>query len=67
MIAKIFMGFLMIAILFSLIRGGLYLIKDNSKSENTLSSLKWRIALSISLFIFLFIAFAMGYIRPHSL
>jgi hypothetical protein len=57
----------MIAILVSLFRSGYYLVKDSGKTQRNLSSLKWRIGLSIALFIALFIGFAFGYIQPHGL
>lgn len=67
MLAKILVVLTMATILYALISGGVYLVKDGGKSTRTLNALKWRIGLSFSLFIFLFIAFSVGLIQPHSL
>lgn len=57
----------MLVILGALGSSLLFLIKDEGKSNRTVKALTWRIALSLSLFIFLFIAFSMGWIKPHGL
>ena len=67
MLVKSIVVLVMIAILISLFRSGYYLVKDAGKTERNLMSLKWRIGLSIALFVALFIGFALGYIKPHSL
>lgn len=67
MLTKVFIVMMMLAILTALLRGGFYLVKDQGKTTRTLSSLKWRIGLSVSLFIFLFIAYANGWIQPHGI
>jgi hypothetical protein len=67
MLTKVFIVMMMLAILTALLRGGFYLVKDQGKTTRTLSSLKWRIGLSLSLFIFLFIAYANGWIQPHGI
>jgi hypothetical protein len=67
MLTKVFIVMMMLAILTALFRGGFYLVKDQGKTTRTLSSLKWRIGLSLSLFIFLFIAYANGWIQPHGI
>lgn len=41
--------------------------KNQEQSEKTVKALTFRITLSILLFIFLFIAFATGIIKPHGL
>ena len=64
---KIFIILVMLTILFSLGSGLFFLVKDDGKSRRTIKALSWRIGLSISLFLFLFAAFAMGYIQPHGL
>ena len=67
MLTKVFIVMMMLAILTALLRGGFYLVKDQGKTTRTLSSLKWRIGLSLSLFIFLFIAYANGWIQPNGI
>jgi len=64
---KIFIILVMLTILFSLGSGLFFLVKDDKSSKRTIKALSWRIGLSIGLFLFLFVAFAMGYIQPHSL
>ena len=66
-LAKTFVVFVMIGILYALVSGGIFLVKDQGRSTRTLTSLKWRIGLSVSLFILLFLGFAFGVIQPHSL
>jgi len=47
--------------------GLFYLVKDRGQSKRTVRALTVRIVLSILLFVALFIAFALGWISPHSL
>jgi hypothetical protein len=54
-------------ILWNLGAGLYYLVKDQGKTKRTVKALSWRIGLSFILFITLFIAFAFGWIAPHSL
>lgn len=55
-------------ILFSLGSALYYLVADRSgSSERIVKALTWRIGLSLLLFVFLFIAFALGWIAPHSI
>lgn len=67
MLEKIFIIMAMIAILFSLGSGLFFLVKDDGKSKRVIKALTIRIALSLTLFILMIIAFAMGWIHPHSL
>lgn len=57
----------MLGIVFALGSGMYYLLFVKERSEKTVKALTFRISLSLSLFILLFIAFAMGWIKPHSL
>lgn len=43
-----------------------YLVKDRDNSDRIVKALTWRIGLSIVLFIFLMLAFAMGWITPNT-
>lgn len=67
MFTKVFIILVMIAIFSSLISGLIFLLKDNGKTNRTVKALSWRIGISLCLFLFLFIAFSMGWIQPHSL
>ena len=67
MIIKALVLLMMVAILVALLSGGIFLVQDQAKTNRTLTSLKWRIGLSVTLFILLFIGFAFGIIKPHPL
>lgn len=55
----------MLIILIALASSMLFLIRDKGQSNRTVKALTWRIGLSLGLFVFLFIAFSMGWIQPH--
>ena len=57
----------LIAIVFSLGSGLFHLVHDKGQSDRMARALTWRIALSVALFILLFIAWSQGYISPHGL
>ncbi|OGT47037.1 MAG: hypothetical protein A3E83_04120 [Gammaproteobacteria bacterium RIFCSPHIGHO2_12_FULL_41_20] len=57
---------LFIGIFFALASALYYLVMDKAESKRVVKALTWRIALSLILFILLMIAFAMGWITPHS-
>lgn len=67
MLAKIIVLVTMLIILFALGSSLFFLVKDEGKSNRTVKALTWRIGLSLTLFIFLFIAFSLGWIKPHSI
>lgn len=54
-------------ILYSLGAGLFYLVKDRGKEKRTVKALTFRIILSFSLFVILFILFALGWITPHTI
>jgi len=63
---KIYIVILLLAIAVSLMSGLFFLVKDDSKSNRLLTSLTFRVSISILLFISLFIGFKLGWIQPHS-
>ena len=67
MITKIIIVITMIIIAGSLASGLIFLIKDSGNTKRTVKALTIRIAISLSLFIFLIIAFKMGLIHPHGI
>lgn len=67
MFAKTIIFVVMLIILFALGCGLFFLVRDKGHSTRTVKSLTWRIALSVSLFLFLLLAFSFGWIKPHSL
>lgn len=57
----------MLFILFSLGSALYYLMTDRENSERIVKALTWRIGLSLFVFILLFVAFAFGWLTPHSI
>ncbi len=57
----------MISILFSLGSGLYYILFRRDTGEKAVKALTLRISLSLALFILLLGAFAMGWLKPHSL
>lgn len=66
LIIKAIVIVLFIFILISLGSALYFLVHDKNRSDRIVKALTWRIALSIFLFILLFVAFAFGWITPHS-
>jgi DUF2909 family protein len=66
LIFKIYIGILFLTIGASLIAGGFFLVKDDSKSKRLVTSLTFRISVSILLFVSLLVGFKLGWIQPHS-
>ena len=58
---------LLIGIVGSLASALVYLFKDDNSSRRTVRALTVRISLSVSLFILLLIAYAMGLVQPGGL
>ncbi len=67
MLIKTLIVLVLVAILFSLFSGMIFLVKDKGQSERTVRVLTIRIALSVLLFILLMAAFAAGLIHPHGI
>ncbi len=67
MFSKIFIVIIMIIILISLASGLVFLVRDKGKTERTVKALTWRVVLSLSLFAFLFLAYKLHWIAPHSI
>lgn len=57
----------LVSIFFALGSALYYLVRDRGDSTRIVKALTWRIALSMILFGFLIIAFALGWITPHSI
>jgi hypothetical protein len=67
MLVKALIVLVLLAILFSLFSGMIFLVKDKGQSERTVRALTIRITLSVLLFILLMVAFATGLIHPHGI
>lgn len=67
MLIKIIIFFIMFLIVIALGSGLIGLVKPKSAAKLTVKSLTIRVILSVSLFVFLFIAFKLQWITPHNL
>lgn len=67
MLFKILVIVIVLAIMWSLGSGLFYLVRerDEKDSARVAKALTWRIGLSLLLFLLLFLAFALGWIKPH--
>lgn len=63
---KIYLAILFLSIAASLLAGGFFLVKDDEDSKRLVTSLTFRISLSILLFVSLFVGFRFGWIQPHT-
>ena len=64
---KIFIVIVLIMIAISLASGMFFLVKDEPESNRLVTSLTFRVALSILLFISLIVGYKFGWIQPHGL
>jgi hypothetical protein len=67
MLTKLVIIGLLLAIVASLLTSMLFLVRDDSRRRRTLTGLKIRIALSITLILFVLLAWQQGWIEPHGL
>ena len=67
MLPKMVILVLLAAIVASLFSGLFFLLNDESDKRRTLTALKIRVALSITLLLFLALAFTNGWLQPHGL
>ena len=65
MIAKIIIALLLVGIVTSLFSGLFFLLRDPSSSRRTVRALTVRVGLSITLLVFLALAYMEGWIHPH--
>ena len=65
MLIKSVIVILLVAIVIALVLGGVFLIKDPSKSKRTVTALSWRVGLQVALIVLLVVAVLMGWIKPH--
>jgi len=66
-IVKFIVYAFMVLIVLSLGSGLYFILFKKGKSEEAAKALTIRIGLSLTLFILLFVAFAMGWLKPHAL
>jgi cytochrome bd-type quinol oxidase subunit 2 len=66
-LVKLLIVVCLVAIVASLGSGLFHLVNDKGESKKMVRALTLRIALSVALFILLFIAWSQGMIEPHGL
>ncbi|MEQ1438397.1 DUF2909 domain-containing protein [Fontimonas sp. SYSU GA230001] len=67
MLVKFIIVGLLIAIVASLMTSMVFLVRDDSQRRRTLTGLKIRVALSITLLLFVLLSWQQGWIHPHAL
>lgn len=67
MLFKVIIVVFLLLILYSLGSALYYLVSKRNNSIRVVEALTWRIALSLTLFILLFLAYWMGWITPHQI
>ncbi len=67
MVIKILIVIAMLIILFTLFRSLFFLTTAAKDSKQTVNNLRWRIGLSVLLFILIIIGIYTGVIQPHGL
>lgn len=65
MLAKLTVITLLLAVVATLFTSVFFLVKDESGKRRTLTALKVRVALSVTLIAFVVLAYTMGWIHPH--
>ena len=66
MVMKILIIVFILAIIYSLGSALIFLVKDHGEGDRTVNRLSWRIGLSLVLFLFLWMAYQLGWIEPSS-
>ena len=66
MIMKIVIVLFLLIIIYSLVSSLWFLIRDKGEGTRTVRRLTWRIGLSLVLFLFLWLAHQLGWIKPSS-
>ena len=65
LLAKIVVALVFIGILVSLGSGFVYMLKDKGQTDRAVKALTVRVAISVGLFVLLFVMWWLGWITPH--
>ena len=65
MIFKIIILLFVLVIVYCLGSALFFLLRDGSDSKRMAKALTWRVILSVSVFVLLMIAYALGWVHPH--
>lgn len=66
MLMKIVILSLLVVILYTLASSLWFLVRDSGQGTDVVRRLSWRIGLSVLLFLFLWVAYQLGWIEPNS-
>jgi len=67
MLIKTIILIMLLLVLMSLAASMFTMIKDRNNTNRTVKFLTFRIAISVALFVLIFVSFFMGWIQPHGL
>jgi len=65
MTAKLLIVGLLVGIVVALMSAAVFLVRDPSQSRRSMRALTLRVGLQVALVLFLVLAVAMGWIKPH--
>lgn len=66
MMIKVIIVLFLLIILYSLASSFFFLVKDKGQGDRTVQRLTWRVGLSLLLFLLLWVAYTLGWIKPNS-
>ena len=66
MISRMIVIVIFLVILYCLGSGLYHLVREGTSSVNLVKALTWRIILSVGLFVFIIIAYFLGWIHPNA-
>lgn len=66
MLSKIIIILFLLAIAYTLFSSFFFLVKDKGEGKRTVRRLTWRVGLSLTLFLLLYVFFRLGWIEPSS-
>lgn len=66
MLAKAVMIILLLSVISALFVSVYFLVNDKGDKRRALGALKVRVALSVTLIVFLLVAYLMGWLHPHA-
>jgi hypothetical protein len=67
MIFKLIIILFLFIIFYSLGSALVFLVRDKGDSDRVAKALTWRVSLSLFLFVLILMAYALGWINPHSI
>jgi hypothetical protein len=65
-LSKVIIIVFLLAIVWTLLSSFYFLVKDKGEGKRTVRRLTWRVGLSLTLFLLLYVFFRLGWIEPSS-